>query len=101
MEDKCKRKFKDLKESDTTYNEQEIILDSYHDSQMVHNAKIINTISFSLQIFNDRSVRQIGSTAPSGGILTLMQQRWKKERAHFSLPLREIYKRVWTVNPRK
>ena len=70
MENKCKQKFEELEESNTTYNEQEIILDSYDGAQMVNNAKKkINIISFSSQIFNERSARQIGSTEASGGIL--------------------------------
>ena len=61
MEDKHKRKFKELEESNTTYNEQEIILDSYDGAQMVNNAKKkINIISFSSHIFNKRSISEIG-----------------------------------------
>ena len=39
MDYKRKRKFEELKESNKTYNEQEIILDSYDGAQMVNNAK--------------------------------------------------------------
>ena len=61
MEEKCKRKFQELEESNTTYSEHEIILDSYDGAQMVNNAKKrINISSFSSQIFNERGVCQIG-----------------------------------------
>ena len=39
MEDKRKQKFEELEESNTAYNEQEIILDSYDGAQRVNNAK--------------------------------------------------------------
>ena len=57
MEEKRKQKFQDLEESNTTYNEKEIILYLYDGAQMVNNAKKkINIISFSSQIFNERRV---------------------------------------------
>ena len=60
MDYKRKRKFEELEESNTVYNEHKIILDSYDGAQMVNNAtKKINTISFISQIFNEGSVRQI------------------------------------------
>ena len=39
MEDKRKWKFEELEESNTVYNEHEIILNSYDGAQMVNNAK--------------------------------------------------------------
>ena len=61
MESKRKRKFEELKESNTTYDEHEIILDSYDGAQMVNNTKKrINIIYFSSQIYNERSVCEIG-----------------------------------------
>ena len=53
--------------------------------------KEINIISFSSQIFNERIVRQIGSTAASGRILTWMQQSRKEEPENVFPDLREIY----------
>ena len=48
MEDKRKQSFQDLEESNTTYNDHEIILDLYKGAQMVNNGKKkINIISFS------------------------------------------------------
>ena len=74
IDHKHKQAFEELKEFDTTYNEHNIILDLYDGSQMVNNAKRkINVISFSSQIFNERSIRQIGSTAASGSIMKWMQ----------------------------
>ena len=79
MDNKRKQKFEELKESDTTYNEHQSVLDSYDGAQLGNNSKKrINIISFSSQIFNERSVRQIGSTAASGGIMTWMQQSGKE-----------------------
>ena len=73
MENKRKQKFEAIKESNPTYNEQEIILDVYDGAHMVNTAKKkISIISFSSKIINERSVRQIGLTAASGGILTWM-----------------------------
>ena len=42
MQEKRKRKFEDPEESNTTCNEQEIMLDSYGGAQMVNNAKKTN-----------------------------------------------------------
>ena len=39
MEEKRKRKFQELEESNTTYNEHEMILVTYDGAQMVNNAK--------------------------------------------------------------
>ena len=55
--------------------------------------KQVNNISFSLQIFSKRrSVRELGTTAPSGGILTWMQQTGKEEPANVFPSLRKFYK---------
>lgn len=78
MEKKHKQKFEDLKEFHTTYNEHEIILDSYDGAQSVNNAKKkINNISFRSEIFNERSVREIISIETGGRILIWIQQSGK------------------------
>ena len=44
MDDKCKRKFQDLQENNTTYNEHQIMLDSYDGARMVNNIKNKSTL---------------------------------------------------------
>ena len=58
---------------------------------MVNNVKKqVNIISFSSQIFSERSVRELGTTAASGGILTWMQQTGKEEPANLFPSLRKV-----------
>ena len=60
---------------------------------MVNNSKTkINTISFSSQIFNERIVCEIGSTATVGSILTWIQESGKETSGNFFPALRYIYK---------
>ena len=44
MEDKRKRKFEEIEESNTTYSEHEIILDSYDRAQIVNNINKKSTL---------------------------------------------------------
>ena len=92
IQEKRKRKFDELKESSTTYNDNKFILDSYDGAQMVNNVKKqVSIISFSSQIFSERSVRELGTTAASGGIPTWMQQTGNEEPANLFPYLRKVY----------
>ena len=91
MEDKHKRKFKELEESDTTYNEQEIKFDSYDGAQMVNNAKKRSTF-FLLAPRHLKKEVFLRLDRLQRGILTWMQQSGEEEPVNFPLTLREIYK---------
>ena len=57
----------------------------------------IKIVSFSSQIFNERSVHEIGLTATSGVILTWMQQIVKEEPENIFPYLTDIYKSKYAL----